>query len=489
MKKYLRLIPALAAVLLMVFLVRCAVNPVTGKKEVMLISESAEINMGAQIDRSLRLEYGLYQDARLRSYVDRIGQRLAPYTHRPHLKYHFAVLDTPVENAFAAPGGYIYVTRGLMAMVNSEAELAAVLGHELGHVNARHSAQQMTRSMLITLGILIAGELNEDIRKIAPISMIAAQLLFLKYSRSNEFQADKLGIEYAFKAGYSAGEMVSFFDSLQHLTESKGGPRLPNFLSTHPMTPRRIESLKEHLQGPEYGHYQEQNLVLEKNGYLQRLDGMVYGSDPQQGYVKGQTFYHPGMQFFFRIPYGWKHNNTPRQVTLSKPDGTALVIMRAENTTEPLDRYTSRALETLSNPRLLRGGVYRVNGLNAYYSLVEIPTGSTGNTSEPVNVGIHCIRKGGTVFTFFTASALSDYSKNHRSMGNVVNSFNQLRNSRHLSRKSRRLFIKRAGRGKSLRQFMRRLQIPMKDWKKIQILNGMELDQSLTPNQLVKIIR
>lgn len=201
MKKYFKLNPFTLLILftLTVILIQCAVNPVTGKKEIMLISENMEIQMGKEIDQALRLEYGLYNDPQLRNYVREIGQEIVPYTHRPHLQYHFEILDTPVENAFAAPGGYIYITRGLLAMLNSEAEIATVLGHELGHVSARHSARQMTRSILVTLGIVIAGELSEDIRKITPISMVAAQLLFLKYSRSDEYQADKLGIGYAFR--------------------------------------------------------------------------------------------------------------------------------------------------------------------------------------------------------------------------------------------------------------------------------------------------
>lgn len=198
--------------------------------------------MGQEIDRGLRLEYGFYNDRHLNAYVRRVGESLVPYTHRPQLQYHFAILDTPVENAFAAPGGYIYVTRGLLSLLNSEAELAAVLGHELGHVNARHSARQMTRSILVTLGILIAGELSEDIRKITPISMIAAQLLFLKYSRSDEYQADALGLEYASKGGYSPREMVRFFNALQRLTVEAGGPHLPissrHTLSHHAASPK-----------------------------------------------------------------------------------------------------------------------------------------------------------------------------------------------------------------------------------------------------------
>ena len=160
---------------------RCSINPVTGQRELMLISESAEIEMGKETDVSIRQEYGIYEDEGLNAYVRGLGERMAPITHRPALPYHFAVLDTPVENAFAAPGGYIYVTRGMLALMNDEAALVAILGHELGHVNARHTARAMSRQLLMMGGVLLAGALSEDIQKIAPFALIGLQVLFLKY--------------------------------------------------------------------------------------------------------------------------------------------------------------------------------------------------------------------------------------------------------------------------------------------------------------------
>jgi predicted Zn-dependent protease len=500
MKRYLKLIPVMAVVLLTVILVRCAVNPVTGKKEIMLISESMEIDMGKEIDRGLRLEYGLYNDPRLREHVRQMGMKQVPFTHRPHLEYHFEILDTPVENAFAAPGGYIYITRGLLAMLNSEAELAAVLGHELGHVNARHSARQMTRSILVTLGIILAGELSEDIKKITPISMIAAQLLFLKYSRSDEYQADALGIQYSFKAGYSSGEMVRFFGSLQRLTESKGGGHLPNFLSTHPMTPRRVERIKELLATPEYSQTPGGTaLVIGKNEYLKLLDGLVYGQNPRQGFVEGQAFYHPDMKFYFKIPYGWNVSNTARQVTLAPKNGKAVIIFKAEDTTESLDTYSTKMTKSLTNPQVLQQGFLNVNGLNAFHTLLkfspdtekpqEKEEGEAYQPKEEINVQVSCIRKQGTVFTFFTAAGTSDYSSFQYDINNTVNSFKPLFSPKHLRRRPVRVYVKRARGGETLGRFLQRLRIPNRYWKKIALINGMETHQQLDRNQLVKVLR
>jgi predicted Zn-dependent protease len=495
MNKYFRITHVILIILTAVLLVQsgCAVNPVTGKKEIMLISESMEINMGKEIDRGLRMQYGFYDDPQLNAYVAQIGQQMVPHCHRPHLEYHFAILDTPVENAFAAPGGYIYITRGLMAMLNSEAELAAVIGHELGHVNARHSARQMSRTILFTLGIVIASELSKDFRKIAPISLIATQLLFLKYSRSDEYQADTLGVEYSIKIGYSAHEMVNFFASLQRLTESKGGGGIPNFLSTHPLTPRRIERIKEILQSEEYSQTGSPfQLKVERNGYLNRLNGLVYGNNPRQGYVQGNAFYHPDMRFYFSIPPGWKVNNTPRQVTMGSPGGKAVILLKAENTTDALDSYTKKMINKMSNPQVLREGYRNINGMNAYHSLASMLTDTSEGerqTNQELNVQISCIRKEGIIFTFFSAASQSDYPTYQYAINRTINSFNRLTSPGYLKQRPHRVTIRRSRQNQSLGNFLLTLGIPEKNWKQIALINGMEVGHQLSAHQLVKIIR
>ncbi len=495
MNKYFRVTHFILIISIVLFLVQsgCAVNPVTGKKEIMLISESMEISMGKEIDQGLRMEYGFYDDPQLNAYVAQIGQEMVPHCHRPNLVYHFAILDTPVENAFAAPGGYIYITRGLMALVNSEAELATVIGHELGHVNARHSARQMTRAILFTLGIAIASELSEDFKKIAPISMIATQLLFLKYSRSDEYQADALGVEYSLKIGYSAHEMVNFFASLQRLTESSGGVRIPNFLSTHPLTPRRIEKVKELLQAEDYSrNVNLAQLKVERDGYLNRLNGLVYGINPRQGYIQGNTFYHPDMRFYFQVPPGWKVDNTPMQVTMGSPDGKAVVLLQAETTTEALDGYTKKMISKLSNPQILQEGYRYINGMDAYHSLASMLTdasGAEGQTAQELNVQVSCIRKEGIIFTFFSAASQSDYLTYQYTINNTISSFNRLTSPAFINQAPNRVSLRRSRGNQSLGDLLSTLGIPEKNRKQIALINGMELGQQLSVDQLVKIIR
>jgi predicted Zn-dependent protease len=228
---------------LILYAASCAVNPITGKRELSLISESQETSLGEETDKEIRLQYGIYDDPSLSEYIRGVGEKLVPHTHRPHLTYHFSVLDSPVVNAFAVPGGYVYVTRGILAMMNSEAELAAVLGHELGHINARHSVRRMSKLLLVQLGLSVGGALSETFAKISGVASLGIQLLFLKYSRDDEREADRLGVEYSRNAGFNPGEMVGFFASLQKLGDLSKGASLPGFLSTHPLNRERIQNV------------------------------------------------------------------------------------------------------------------------------------------------------------------------------------------------------------------------------------------------------
>jgi predicted Zn-dependent protease len=211
---------------------QCAINPVTGKKELMLLSKDQEIAMGRQSDPEIVAAYGLYPSSELQQFIKSEGQEMVKISHRPDIPYEFKILDSPVVNAFAVPGGYVYFTRGIMAHLNSEAEFAGVLGHEIGHIAARHSAKQYSRTMVAQLGITVGSLASEEFGQFSDIATTGASLLFLKYGRDAERQSDKLGVEYCTKVGYDAHAMAGFFNTLQQLSGS--GESLPVFLSTHP---------------------------------------------------------------------------------------------------------------------------------------------------------------------------------------------------------------------------------------------------------------
>src|SRR3989475_10303431 len=212
----------------------CAVTPATGSRQLMLISESHEIAMGREYDQEVAASIGLYADSALQRYIQQFGARLAATSERPNLPWTFHVVDDPVVNAFALPGGYIYVTRGILAHLNSEAELAGVVGHEIGHVTARHSVSQLSKQQLTQLGLAVGSIASPEFGRYAGVAGQALGVLFLKYSRDNESQADDLGLRYMRRANYDPREMPHVFEMLTRVSQAQGGGRVPEWLATHP---------------------------------------------------------------------------------------------------------------------------------------------------------------------------------------------------------------------------------------------------------------
>jgi len=303
-----RLIPLV--VFAAVTLAGCPVNPATGERQLILISEAQEIELGRQGAQQVEASIGLYDDAALQEYVNRIGQELAANSEKPNLPWSFKVVDDVVVNAFALPGGPIYVTRGILAHFNSEAELAGVLGHEIGHVTARHSAEQISRAQAAQLGLGIGYIFLPEIAAYGDVFGAGLGLLFLKFSRDDERQADDLGFRYMRRSGYDATEMVGIFEMLGRISATAGGSGLPAWLSTHPDPGQRRERMEQRLAqvGADPGG------TVERARYLQMIDGLVFGENPRNGFFRGSTFLHPDLQFQLDFPQGWRTQNMTRQV-------------------------------------------------------------------------------------------------------------------------------------------------------------------------------
>ncbi|HEU4634138.1 MAG TPA: M48 family metalloprotease, partial [Flavisolibacter sp.] len=304
----------------------CARNPVTGKRQVVLMSEEQEIAMGKEADPQIIAQFGLYEDSSLQRFIREKGKQMAAISHRPNLDYQFRILNSDVVNAFAVPGGYVYFTRGIMAYFNNEAEFAGVLGHEIGHVAARHSVQQQRNQLLGQLGIIAGIIINPDLAQFADAASQGLGLLLLKYGRDAERQSDELGVEYSSKIGYDAHQMAHFFTTLQRQGEASGAAELPTFLSTHPDPGERnvtVDKLATEWQ-------QKLNLTnaqTNRDSYLRRIEGIVYGEDPREGYLENSIFYHPVLKFQFPVPANWNYQNTPQQVQLASKDGKALMLL------------------------------------------------------------------------------------------------------------------------------------------------------------------
>jgi len=323
----------------------CATNPATGKRQISLVSTSKEAEMGRESDPAVIEQYGVYGDSLVGRYVDSVGQKLASVSHLPSLGWHFRVLDSPVVNAFAIPGGYIYITRGILAYLNSEAQLAGVLGHEIGHVTARHSAQQITRSQIAGVGLLAGAVFVGALRPYAGLAQQGLGLLFLKYSRDNETQADELGVTYSTRADYDPRVIPTTYAMLKRVGERQGD-QLPGFLSTHPDPGDREIRTSQLAQAAMAGGRRNLNVGAER--YRARIEGLVYGDDPRGGYFVGNRFYHPDLGFEMIFPDGWKTANQPSSVvSVNQSLGGAmeLTLQRSKEPDPTPDRFVQWLIE------------------------------------------------------------------------------------------------------------------------------------------------
>ena len=324
-------LPRAAVLIALLAVAGCATNPATGKRQISFVSTSKEAQMGRESDPAVIEQYGLYGDSAVGRYVDSVGQKLASVSQLPTLGWHFRVLDSPVVNAFAIPGGYIYITRGILGYLNSEAQLAGVLGHEIGHITARHSAQQITRSQIASVGLLA----SMFVGALRPYTGIASQglgLLFLSYSRDNETQADELGVGYTTHADYDPREIPATYAMLKRVGERQGD-QLPGFLSTHPDPGDRQIRTSQLAQAAMAGGRRGLNIRAER--YRARIEGLVFGDDPRAGYFVNNRFYHPDLGFEMIFPDGWKNANQPSSVVSTNASLGGAMELTLQRSKEP----------------------------------------------------------------------------------------------------------------------------------------------------------
>lgn len=347
----------------------CATNPVTGRRELSLVSTGQEDRIGREGYTAVLAEYGTYGDSTIQRYVNDVGQRLARVSHLPNLEWHFTVIDDPAVNAFAMPGGYIYITRGILAHLNSEAQLAGVLGHEIGHVTHRHSAEQLTRQQVAGLGLGVASLLSPTVSRYGEMAQQALGLMFLKFSRTNETEADELGVDYATRAGYEPDEIPSTYAMLKRVGEH-GGQRLPAFMSTHPDPGDREARTTELARVARAG---KTGLVTHRAEHIRRLDGMLFGADPRQGYFEGNDFYHPGLAFAITFPAGWAHQNARTAVTATAPEQRARMQLSLADAGDLTPAGFVAKLAGGGRISGSRGGSETIAGFPAWIGRVSVP--------------------------------------------------------------------------------------------------------------------
>jgi predicted Zn-dependent protease len=456
----------------------CAVNPVSGGRELMLVSEEDEIKLGQQTDVQIKREYGVYEDARLTAYVDEICQRLGKVSHRPNLNYHFKIVDASVVNAFAVPGGYVYFTRGILANLNNEAELATVMGHEIGHITARHSAQQLSRAQLAQLGLGVGGIFLPDL--VSGLAQFGVGMLFLSFSRDNERQADALGVEYASRGGYDGAQMANFFESLKKMNPGSDKTGLPSWFSTHPSPDEREQTVR--LMAQEW----QQRIGLKdpkvnRDGYLKQIDGMVYGDDPRQGYVDKGTFYHPDMRFQFPVPAGWKLNNTTSQVQMIHEGKEAAILFSLGSGKSAYE--AAKGFVNKSGAVVLQSGSVNVNGLSSHRLVSEVRT--QGGLYRVLS---YFIEKDQQVCVFHGLTSRNLFSKYDGVFEGTMRQFRDLSDPRRINVKPDRVRVKPARKPDTVENTLRSLGVPKNDLKETALMNGMDLNDRVGANDLIKVL-
>jgi len=468
-----RLIPLV--VFAAVTLAGCPVNPATGERQLILISEAQEIELGRQGAQQVEASIGLYDDAALQEYVNRIGQELAANSEKPNLPWSFKVVDDVVVNAFALPGGPIYVTRGILAHFNSEAELAGVLGHEIGHVTARHSAEQISRAQAAQLGLGIGYIFLPEIAAYGDVFGAGLGLLFLKFSRDDERQADDLGFRYMRRSGYDATEMVGIFEMLGRISATAGGSGLPAWLSTHPDPGQRRERMEQRLAqvGADPGG------TVERARYLQMIDGLVFGENPRNGFFRGSTFLHPDLQFQLDFPPAWRTQNMTRQVVALSPDEDAIIQLTLAD--ESSADQAADSFFYQSGVQVGRISRTPINGLPARSGYFNA-TASDGTEFSGLAVFIEYGKLVYSLLGYTLADRWTTYDDVFRSS---FGSFDRLTDPAALNAQPARLETVRIDRSMTLAQFAERYPSTV-EIETLELINRLGADETIAAGELVK---
>lgn len=484
-KRYSTYIQSTAFILSISMILSCATNPVTGKKQINLMGEQQEIQLGASYDPQVVAQFGLYQNDQIQKFIDEKGQEMAKISHRPELKWTFRVVDSPVINAFAVPGGYVYFTRGILAHFNNEAEFAGVLGHEIGHVTARHAASQYTKQ---TLGqVLFIGGLvvSKEFRQFADVAQQSMGLLFLKFGRDDESQSDQLGVEYSTKIGYDAVEMADFFQTLNRLRKESGAGEVPTFMSTHPDPVDRYNKVGK-MAREWQAQTPETEFKVNRDSYLRMIDGLIYGEDPRQGYVENNMFYHPQLKFQYPIPASWQTINSASQVQMAPKDGKALMILTL-SPESTLDSAATNIVQQFQLTPIDRKNI-TVNGLPAI-AMLNDQVSQDQNTGQEsaLRIQTFCIQYNGLIYVMHGLSARDDFQKYANQFTGTMRGFKRLTDQSKINVKPEKIQVVSVKGSGTLQQALNAYQIPSSRHSEFAIVNGMELNETVQKGQLIKI--
>ena len=454
----------------------CARNPATGHRELMLVSESQEIQMGQEYDKEVVASIGLYPDPALQTYIQELGTRLAATSERKNLPWTFRVVDDPAVNAFAVPGGYVYVTRGILSHLNSEAELAGVVGHEIGHVTARHTASQMSKQQLAGLGLVVGSIASPAIERYAGVASQALGILFLKFGRDDENQADELGLRYMGRANYDPREMPPIFKMLSAVSQQESGGRLPEWLSTHPDPGNRLQHINamiSRLPSQDFA-----GTIVNRDSYERRLDGMIFGANPREGFFRDTRFYHPDLKFQIAFPSGWQTFNGKQAVAAMSQQQNAIIELTVAQ--QPNADQAARAFlstEGLQGGSLARG---QVNGLAAS----EAPFAATTESGTVRGIALF-IEYNGTVFRLLGYGPEASWASSQGTAQQALHSFGPVTDPAILNVQPQHVDVLVLDRRTTIAELAQQRPSPV-SVETLALINQVEPNTQLEPGRLVK---
>lgn len=429
--------------------------------------------MGQEAAKSALAQYGRYPDDELQAYVADIGKQLAAGSEKPELPWTFTVVDDPTVNAFALPGGQIFVTRGILSHFNSEAELASVLGHEIGHVTGRHSVEQMSRAQMANLGLGVAMIASEDIRPYAGLAAQGLGMMFLKFGRDDESESDELGLRYMTQAGYDPHEMPKMFVTLDRISDMHEGGRIPAWASTHPDPENREQNTYARIQKLPVDR---RTGTVNRDGYLRRIDGIVFGDNPREGYFIGNSFYHPELAFRIEFPDGWQKMNTRQFVAAVSPEQDAIVQL----TLAQGDDAHSAANAFFSSGDVEQGPSWG----RSFYNFRTVPTEDRPTVVRGL-VGF--MEYGGRVYRLVSYTPDERYGGYRDAMQRSLASFEEVTNDRYLDVKPKTVKIMKLPESMTVSEFNRRYPSTVDD-ATLGIANGVDPGAVLEGGTLVKRI-
>ena len=460
----------------------CVKNPVTGARQLALISESQEIAIGEASDPEVINEFGKVEDPALQDYFSRLGMELAKLSHRPNLPWHFTVLDSPVVNAFAVPGGYIYFTRGILAYMNNEAELAGVLGHEIGHVTARHSVTQISQQQLLSLGVGLGSIFSPTFRRMSDLAQTGLGVLMLKYSRDHERQSDQLGVQYMTQAGYDPEQVSRFFEVFVSMRE-ESGKSLPGWLSSHPAPPDRIQAT-ETLARQIKSENPRTEYKINAASFVPHLDNLVYGDNPREGFVEGGRFVHPDLRFQLDLPQGWKVENTRSSVSINEPGrGAAIQLTLVPPDQGQSPEAVGRSLGSQAGVEMIEGASDRIQGNPAFLGRYRVQT-----DGGILGVRAAVISYGGRLYQIAGLAPENTFARFAGMMDTSLRSFRALTERRFLDVQPDRIRIHRARAGDTLRGIAGLPASSRINLEELVRLNRIDPDMKLAAGTMVKLV-